>query len=47
MKQPIINERNRYVEICNAYLEHSRRLWKSEETKFVMYEDKIIAGKKV
>ena len=30
------------VEIYNAYLEHSRRLWKSQETNFAMHEDKIM-----
>ena len=30
------------VEICNAYLEHFRRLWKSQETNFAMHEDKIM-----
>jgi len=31
-----------FVEICNAYLEYSRRLWKSQETNFAVYEDKIM-----
>ena len=30
------------VEICNAYWEHSIRLWKSQETNFAMHEDKIM-----
>ena len=30
------------VEIYNAYLEHFRRLWKSQETNFAMHEDKIM-----
>ena len=30
------------VEICNAYLKYSRRLWKSQETNFAMHEDKIM-----
>ena len=32
------------VEICNAYLEHSRRLWKSQETNFAMNENKASFG---
>ena len=30
------------AEICNPYLEHSRSLWKSQETNFAMHEDKIM-----
>ena len=30
------------VEISNADLKHSRRLWKSQETNFAMHEDKIM-----
>jgi len=32
------------VKICNAYLEHSRRLWKSQETNFAMNENKASFG---